>query len=207
MAIRQLTNPPVEPVTLEEAKLHCRIDVDDDDTIINGLIATAREYCETFSGRAYVQRSLMLTMTHWPSTRQIILPRPPLASVASVVYIDADGNPQTLTAGTDYLVDLMHRWGRIVLPVAAQWPMEAMQPGTPIRITYTAGYETLPGPPINYTANVPEYVKTAMKLCIGNWYENRENVLPAGHVGKVLPQGAECMLWAERMDWSEVWNE
>ncbi len=273
MAIFEITNPPVEPVTLTEAKNHCRVDVNDDDTLIRGFISTAREYCETFSGRVYVQRNILLTLSHWPSSRQLLLPRPPLSAVVSVAYLDSDGNTETLTAGTDYLVDLMHRWGRIVLPVDAQWPAEAMLPGTPIRITYTAGYPvtalvvgedvgagedpprtvyTLADAPVEsvqeirvntvavtnytidmetgvitfdtaptnthpieadytpasyYTENVPESVKKAIALCLGNWYENRENVLPAGHVGKLLPQGAEALLEVDPMGWTREWNE
>ncbi len=277
MAIFEITNPPVEPVTLTEAKNHCRVDVDDDDTVIQAFIRTAREYCEKLTGKAYVQRNVMLTMSHWPPSRQILLPRPPLADVISVEYLDSDGNTETLTPGDDYIVDLMHSWGRIVLPVDVHWPMDVMFPGTPIRITYTAGYpvtalivdedvgtgdatqtqftladapvESVQGifvggalqdpttdytidmqtgvitfdvtaiPPLGdaieadytpasyYTENVPESVKKAIALCLGNWYENRENVLPAGHVGKLLPQGAEALLEVGPMGWTREWNE
>jgi len=49
MALICLEPPVVEPVTLAEAKLHCRIDVDDDDVLVGSLISTAREHLEPVS--------------------------------------------------------------------------------------------------------------------------------------------------------------
>src|SRR5205823_4486856 len=37
----------IEPVSLSEAKLHARIDVPDDDSLVAGLISAARHYAET----------------------------------------------------------------------------------------------------------------------------------------------------------------
>ncbi len=206
MAIRQITNPPVEPVTLAEVKLHSRIDVNDDDSLLNGLIATAREYCETFTGRAFVERQIMLTLNHWPRRRVIVLPRPPVISVDSVQYYTVEGTPVTLVEGDDYLVDTVSEPGAIILPNGVNWPSASLYALNPIRITFTAGYTPIPGPPIDHTSNIPAYLKSAIKLCVGAWYENRENVLPAGNIGKELPMGASALLWKERVFWSEDVN-
>jgi len=47
-----VTPATVEPVTLEEAKAHLRVDHDADDGLISSLITAAREAVELFTGRA-----------------------------------------------------------------------------------------------------------------------------------------------------------
>ena len=49
MALKIYSAPAIEPVTLSEAKLHLRVDGNDDDTLIQGLIQTARVDVETIS--------------------------------------------------------------------------------------------------------------------------------------------------------------
>ncbi|KGT88298.1 bacteriophage protein [Erwinia typographi] len=40
-------------ITLDEVKLHCRIDVDDEDTLIEGYIAAALEVCQKHIGKRF----------------------------------------------------------------------------------------------------------------------------------------------------------
>ena len=205
--IRVTVEPPVEPVTLTEAKLHCRVDHTDEDTYIEGLITAARQFCETFTGRAFVQRTLQLNLNRWPPRKALYLPYPPLVLVSSVIYYSTDGTPTTLTAGTDYLVDTDAEPGAILLPYGKTWPTNSLYPLNPIRVTYIAGYPATTTTPINYRANVPEYIKAAIKLLVAVYYENRENVLPAGHVGKTLPMGIDSLLWQHRSFWTPELNK
>ena len=46
-----IQGPQTEPITLEEAMLHLRVDGNADDLLISSLITTAREYCETWQAR------------------------------------------------------------------------------------------------------------------------------------------------------------
>ena len=53
-ATRQAVTGAEEPIDLEEAKTQVRAiqDVDDEDDLIEQIIAAAREYCENITGRA-----------------------------------------------------------------------------------------------------------------------------------------------------------
>lgn len=195
--IKEVTAPGVEPVTLEEAKLHLRVDTHADDALITSLIKVAREYCETFTGRAFITREIMYSLKYWPSGRYIHLPRPPVVEVDAFSWIDVEGNSNPLTEDVDYHADSDS--ATIALPQGKPWPSGGLYPINPVRIEYRAGYGTT-------AANVPEYIKAAIKLCIGNWYEHREAVLPAGHVGKELPLGVQALLWQERVFWTEDMN-
>lgn len=46
----------IEPVTLEQAKTHLRVEHDDEDDYILSLISAAREYAENFTGRLLAER-------------------------------------------------------------------------------------------------------------------------------------------------------
>ena len=49
-----IEGPYGEPVTLTEAKAHCRVDDTDSDTYITALIQAAREHAEEFCQRSFV---------------------------------------------------------------------------------------------------------------------------------------------------------
>lgn len=199
MAIRVVTPPTVEPVTLDEVKLHCRIDHDDEDTLLTTLITAARQYCETFTGRAFITQTIQYDLPRWPQRKAIYLPSPSLQNVVSVTWWDVEGNDTVLTAGTDYLVDTAPEPGMVLLPDGILWPNEPLYTVHPIRVEYVAGY--------GLAADVPEYIKAAIKLYAAALYENREAVLPAGHIGRTLPMGVDALLWQERVFWTEAMNK
>lgn len=190
MSLRVYSEPSEEPVSLVEAKLHCRVDIDEDDLLISGLITTAREMAEMTSGRALITQTLDLYLEEWPEDEFISLPRPPLQSVTSVVYTDEDGTEQTLSTD-DYSVDTHSEPGRVALKAGKSWPSDSLQSGSPIRVRYVAGYGT-----VNL---VPQRYKQAILLLVGHWYENRENVLTSGAMPKNIPMAAEALLWIDRV--------
>src|SRR4051794_4197557 len=67
MRLVQITPPSVEPVTLAEAKLHCKVDFTDDDALITSLIAAARMVCETRLRQALVTQTWVLYLDSFPS--------------------------------------------------------------------------------------------------------------------------------------------
>lgn len=165
LQIKVVTPPSVEPVTLVEAKLHCKVDVTTDDDLITALIVAAREEIERLSGMALMPQTLELVLSDWPAADRIMLPRPPLSSITSVKYTDKDGN-ETTWDSANYLASTDSVPGILALAWNATWPSVDLYPVDPIRIRYVAGFAN--------AAAVPQSLKQAMLLLIGQWYENRE---------------------------------
>lgn len=169
--------PATEPLTIERAKAHLRLDIADDDAVVTALILGAREQAEFLTGRALVTQKWRLTLDDFP-VDGIDLPRPPLVSVQSIVYRDSAGATQTL-ANTEYDVVADELIGRIVPAWGKSWP-SARRGAAAVTVEFTAGYGA---------ANaVPESIKAWMLLTIGTGYANRESIR-AGQFGE-LPRAA-----------------
>lgn len=180
MKITLITAPTVEPVTLTEVKEQLRVGTDeyDHDPVLSRLIKSARNYAEAFCSRAFIQQTFDYWLDRWPSGDAIELPRPPLNSVTSVSYTDSDGDSTNLVADTDYVVDTDSMFGRVVLEYGKTWPTATLHPKNPIKIRFVAGYDDDGSSPPDYRANIPEDIKHAMLLLIGDWFSHRENTVP-----------------------------
>ena len=80
------TAPVRRPVTLQECKDNMRIDTDDEDALIENLISAAIEQVETITRRALINRTYDVRFDGF--SYKMELPRPPLASVTGVYYLD-----------------------------------------------------------------------------------------------------------------------
>lgn len=186
--IEVVTDPAAEPVSVAEAKQHLRVDIDDDDALIASYVTAARQWCESFLRRALVTQTLRYTLDEWPDRDYIVLPRPPLQSITSLVYIDDDGNTDTVASAT-YHADTAR--SRLYLANDYDWPTETLRSVAAVQVTYVAGYG---GP-----EDVPQVIKSAILLALGDLYEMRENtVVGAGNSALVVPFGVQAMLWPYR---------
>ena len=190
MALKLITGPVVEPVSLEEAKLHLRVDLSDDDYLIDSLLRTAREYAEDVSGRAFCSQTWELVADAWPGDR-FVLPRPPLVSVTSIKYTDEDGTEATFSSSY-YTVDTDSEPGKVVLKSTASWPSVTLVDINGIRVRYVCGYGATAG-------DVPQRYRHAILLLAGHWYENREAIATSGAMPKEIPAGVTALLWMERV--------
>lgn len=181
-----VTPPASEPVSLDEAKSQLRVDGDEENDFITGLIVAAREYFEETAWRALITQTWRLSLASWPD--EIELPRAPLQSVTFIKYKNSAGVQATVDSSI-YLVDTESEPGRIVLASGKSWPSEELYQVNPVQITYVAGYGD--------AAAVPERMKQAIKLLIGHWYENREATI-AGTIMKEIPLGIDSLIWLSR---------
>lgn len=164
MALRLITGP-VNPVTLAEAKAQCRAN-DAEDDLIAIYMASAMEHIDGRNGvlgRAIATQTWELSYDAFPAG-PIELPLPPLQSVTSIAYYDADGVLRTLDP-TEYVVDTESDPGWVA--PADSWPA-TYDTLNAVRIRFVAGYETTPAP-----------VRAAMLLLTGELYAHREGSVEA----------------------------
>jgi uncharacterized phiE125 gp8 family phage protein len=201
MKLKQIEQPEVEPITLSEAKIHLRVTHDLEDDLIESLIQVARERCELISNRSYVQQKWRLSFDCW-SDFPFDLPRPPLIEVEKIEYKDEDGDVSEWDSD-NYIVDSESFVPKIYLADKYElpaFPSINLYPANAIQVTYTAEYEPdESGEETDYTANIPERYKHAIKLLIGEWYEFREEIVGTGAVPKSIPDGVKSLLGGDRV--------
>jgi uncharacterized phiE125 gp8 family phage protein len=167
-AIVTETAPAVEPISLEEAKLHLRVDATSENAYITGLIVAVRRQLESLTGRAFVTQTLDISYPGFPNSgAPLVLPRPPLQSVTSVKYYDEDQVEATLSTDV-YQVDALTTPGQLVLKASQSWPSTTLRKANGVIVRQVCGY--------GLAAAVPQHIKQAMYLGIGDLYANREDL-------------------------------
>ncbi|KEA07485.1 head-tail connector protein [Rhizobium rhizogenes] len=189
MSLRLVTPSDIAIVSRDEAKAHLRIFHDDDDTYIDGLVATASDWLageNNWLGRGVIKQQWELTLDCFPCGRgRVNLPKPPLFSIEGVFYTPSVGAETEITSFRELDVGVSN--GGYVLPaVNAVWPVTSGEPGS-VRIAFTAGYET-----------VPPSVKHAALLMVGHWFENREAVTTDQKGLANLPLAVDTLLFPYR---------
>lgn len=184
MNYKVTTQPAIEPITLAEAKLHLRVDSDitAEDSLIAGLIKSARQYCESYQNRALITQTITAKMNDFPCRDEFDLPMPELVSVTSIKYIDSNGVQQTLSTDV-YSVDTFATPGRVVLNYNQSWPSVRGDYNS-VEVVYVAGYGD--------EEDVPQVTKQAMLLIIGHLYENREETMAVAL--QTIPTSAKDLL-------------
>ena len=192
------TAPSAYPVTLEEAKIHLRLaDLAEEDSIVSYLITAATEQAEAFTQRRFITQTWKLLFDSFPSKLTptedwpgaIRLPYPPLQSITHVKYYDTNSTQQTLTAGTNYVVDTGTQPGRIVPAPQLIWPSVQTEKLNAVEIKFVCGYGA--------AAAVPASIKAAILLILAHYYEYRQEVVTGTIVTKI-PMASEWLLWPYR---------
>ncbi len=162
------SGPSVEPLSLDDAKLHCRVDGDAEDVLIASLILAARLHVEHCLDLALISQSWSLYLDRWPDARHVEIPLAPLISVDAVRLYSPTNTFVTLDPDL-FVVDLASRRARIARNDGQSWPLPGRAVNG-IEIAFTAGYGT--------TADeVPMPIRHALRMLVAHWYEAREPVL------------------------------
>ncbi|MGI3169989.1 head-tail connector protein [Pseudooceanicola sp. C21-150M6] len=102
-----VTGPAGMPVTLDEAKLHARIDHDAEDNLVSGLISAAVGYLDGYRG--ILGRAIMpqTWKVYVPEAGCIVLPMPDCGDTVDVSYDDNSATTvSTLIAARGWQVEL-----------------------------------------------------------------------------------------------------
>lgn len=180
----RVTPPASAILTIAEVKANLRVDHADEDPLIEGLIAAATAYLDSWSGvlgRALIEQAWR---QDFPAFGPILrLPLAPLVSVDAVIYRDRDDVEVTIDPGT-YLVHedvlgpyLRPRHGR-------SWPVTAIRDDA-VSVTATYGYG-------QRSTDVPAAIRTAVLMLVGHLYEHREAVV-VGASPSTMPMGVEAL--------------
>ncbi|KMQ75298.1 head-tail connector protein [Marinobacter subterrani] len=170
-------------ITLQEAKSHLRIEPEfvEEDALIESLISAAILSLEHQTGRAFRDREETLILDRWE--QPVRLPWWPVQAINEITYFDADGVQQTLPG---YSLDLRTIPATLTPYPNETWP-EAKQRPQAITIKVQVGMQEL-----------PEDLKRAALLLIGNLYENREAVV-VGTIVATLPMAVDFLIQPYRI--------
>jgi uncharacterized phiE125 gp8 family phage protein len=170
MTLKLQTPAAALPVTVQEAKLHCRMitDIADvsftgDDALFSSLIGAATLEAEHLMGRSVMPQKWQVTLGAFAQC--IDLQRPPVTAVDSVKYVNASGVLTTVDPSVYQLVGVGEYTSRVVPAYGQAWPTPRAQ-AEAVQIVFSTGYAD--------AAIVPEPIKSWIKLRVGALYENRE---------------------------------
>ncbi len=167
MPLTPITGPALEPVSLQEAKDHLRVDLADEDVLIASLISAARIHIEQWLSRALITQSWSYIADAWPADLTVTLPIAPVQVVSEVRVIGLNDNIQIIP-GSDYFLDAVSDSARLLRRIGAPWP----NPGrvaNGIEIDFVAGYGAA-------ASDVPQPLRQAVLLLVAHWFERREPV-------------------------------
>lgn len=188
MSTDKITDASAEPLTLADAKAHLRETLADagNDAYITSLITVARTMAEDRTQRTLIQTVWRRTLDIFPGSlypqnpfqprplavasamrnpTAITLLYPPLISVDSIAYIDANGAAQSLDPLVDIIVDASQDRGQIMPAYGKAWPV-TLQRINAVTVQYKAGYGA-------DKTNVPTPIIQWIKLALADMYFQR----------------------------------
>lgn len=196
-SLKKIVLPAVEPVSLAEVKKHVRVEHEDEDDYLLGLVMAARQYCELRVDRCFIDTRLEMTLDTFPADIELPLPLPPFSPTVGRQEIEikfknvtlqeltvTEVEPTIVSAPGTFLAHRSATPAMLTPNVNGYWPVTG-----PIRsavtIRWWAGYG-------DSGAKVPRGIRHAILMLAGHWYLNREAVAP-GSMGTV-PLGVDELL-------------
>lgn len=187
-ALKLVSAPGADPVSLSEIKSYLRIDASADDTMLTAFITAATNIVEQWIGRRLITQTWQYWMDTFPSTlkfdallaegvtegklseylspvKALQIPLYPLQSVTHLKTYP-DSGVAVVMDSAEYIVDTVHEPGRISLKTFTTWPATVLRPVNGVEIEFVCGYGAA-------GVNVPTPITQAIKDLVGKFYNNR----------------------------------
>lgn len=176
MSFVQTIAPSVEPISLAEARTHCRRG-NELDAVLPIYIQAAREEAEAYTQRSLITQTWECRLDAFPTESDrgpsIRLWHGPVQAVTSVRYVDPAGVTQTLSS-TLYTTDLGLEPGFVLPAVGAVWP-DTLEAANAVTVTFRAGYG-------DAASAVPAAIRAWMLMMIGALADNPAALDASGKV-------------------------
>jgi uncharacterized phiE125 gp8 family phage protein len=185
MAYKVATAPVLEPFTTAYIKTWLKIpaSVTVEDTLLDNLIKTAREWAEQTTNKALLTQTIEEYFDCWPCGNLMKLTVSPIQSITSIHYVS--GGSYVLWDSANYTNDMVSIPARIVKKASASFPTTDDETPNKIKVTYVAGATAATG--------IPTTIMQAMLQKIAYMYENRED-MPGGANNRQRSADALAML-------------
>ena len=170
------------PVSLTEAKSHLKVDTSADDTYITSIIKASTQLSEEYTNRFFIDTVIEQTCSDFAQLETLFKSK--VSAVTHVKYYDSDNSLQTLSS-TIYNTQLQYEPSQIQLADNQSFPSFTKR-NDAVVARYTVGYGSA-------ASDVPEVIKQAILLTIGNFYQNRNSVV-IGRIATELPQSTKWLL-------------
>lgn len=162
-----LTAPGNEPVTRADAKTYLVIEHTAHDDLVDSLIKAARQHVEERLNRVIIRQKWRLYFDDFPEVMKL---EPwTVREIDQIQYEDTDGNTQTVSSSI-YTFDFAGQ--RIYKAYDQVWP-DARTERNAVWVDLWAGFYSTGSPVAD---DVPEALKTAIKMMVGWLYEHRTPV-------------------------------
>lgn len=145
------------PVALDEVKAMLRIASGDEDALIAGLVRSAADLCERFTGRLLIARAVNETLARRTGWQR--LGAAPVQAIDAVAALDAAGEATPLGIG-DYSIDIDasgEGWVRL----------HAAPTGARVRVSYVAGMAASP-------SDLPEALRQGIVRLAAHFFIERD---------------------------------
>jgi len=176
------TAPTTPLFTTAEAKDFLKVDTTADDTLIDNLVFAATESCQIYTNQYFIKHTVSQYSDNWDGIYTLY--KSPVSAITHIKYYDTDDTEQTLDP-SNYILDDVSKPARIGLAVDGTLPSLSDRINA-VHVKYTCGYGTA-------STDVPDGIKQAVLLTIGNWYENRQSVI-SGRTATELPLSSQYLL-------------
>ena len=174
MALRLVTPPASEPVSVADAHAHLQIpDADTQhDAWLEGRIPGIRIQAEAATRRGFIEQDWRKTLDRFPCGAIELLPCRVLA-VTAIEYTNSVGATVALVEDADYQVDLESEPARVMPVAGSSWPVAGAGYANAVTIDFTVGYG-------DAAEDVPEGIKTWILERLATLFAFREQVTEDG---------------------------